>query len=134
MNRFADLVFCRRCADRSRCLPQAKRGQGGKEPVKKQSREEKTQGGKEQEEEGPGRLAIHARTDNWERRFRQEILVAQCARSGVQDSENAVYQILAENAASELCSISRIKAEFLIQVDTPFGFGGMIARWSGRSL
>ena len=41
----------------------------------KQSREEKTQGGKDQEEEErPGRLAIHAR--NWERRFRQEILVA----------------------------------------------------------
>jgi len=57
------------------CSPQAKGGQRGKGPVKKQSREEKTQGGKEQEEEErPGRVAIHAR--NWERRFRQEILVA----------------------------------------------------------
>src|SRR6516225_897255 len=94
MNRFADLVFCRRCADRSRCSPQAKRGQGGKEPVKKQSREEKTQGGKEQEEEGPGRLAIHARTDNWERRFRQEILVAQCARSGVKSPRPRIHRSL----------------------------------------
>jgi hypothetical protein len=33
------------------CSPQAKGGHRGKGPVKKQSREEKTQGGKEQEEE-----------------------------------------------------------------------------------
>ena len=71
--------------------PQAKGGQRGKGPVKKQSREEKTQGGKEQEEERPVRLAIHAR--NWERRFRQEILVAQCARSGVKSPRPRVHRV-----------------------------------------
>jgi hypothetical protein len=33
--------------------PQAKGGQDGKGPIEKQSREEKTKGGKEQEEERP---------------------------------------------------------------------------------
>src|SRR6516162_5350364 len=59
--------------------PQAKGGQGGKGPIKKQSREEKTKGGKEQEEERPDAVGIRARTDDWERRFRQEVLVAQSA-------------------------------------------------------
>src|SRR6516225_12309125 len=83
---------------------QAKRGQGGQEPAKKQSREEKTQGGKEQEE-GPGRLAIHARTDNWERRFRQEILVAQCARSGVKSPRPRVHRSLFARAYA--CSLPK---------------------------
>jgi hypothetical protein len=52
---------------------------GGKGPIEKQSREEKTKGGKEQEEERPGSVGIGARTNDWERRFRQEILVAQSA-------------------------------------------------------
>ena len=59
--------------------PQAKGGQGGKGPIEKQSREEKTKGGKEQEEERPGPVGIRARTNDWERRFRQEVLVAQSA-------------------------------------------------------
>jgi hypothetical protein len=54
--------------------------------------------------------------------------------TNLEESENVEYQILTENAPSEPCSISRIKAEFLIQLDVPFGFGGMTARWSGRSL
>ena len=58
---------------------QAKGGQGGKGPIQKQSREEKTKGGKEQEEERPGPVGIRARTNDWERRFRQEVLVAQSA-------------------------------------------------------
>ena len=57
--------------------PQAKGGQSGKGPIEKQSREEKTKGGKEQEEERPGPVGIRARTNEWERRFRQEVLVAQ---------------------------------------------------------
>jgi hypothetical protein len=62
---------------RTLSVPQAKGGQDGKGPVKKRSGEEKTQSTKEQEEEERrGRLAILARTDNWEGRFRQEILVA----------------------------------------------------------
>ena len=60
-------------------MQQAKGGQGGKGPIEKQSREEKTKGGKEQEEERPGPVGIRARTDDWERRFRQEVLVAQSA-------------------------------------------------------
>ena len=35
---------------------------------------------------------------------------------------------------SRRCSISRIRAEFLIQPDVPFAFGIMTARWSGPSL
>ena len=52
-------------------------GQGGKRPIEKQSREEKTKGGKEQERPGP--VGIRARTNDWERPFRQEVLVAQSA-------------------------------------------------------
>jgi hypothetical protein len=50
-------------------------GQDGKGPVKERSREEKAQGRKEQKEERPDCPDILARTDNWKRRFRQEILV-----------------------------------------------------------
>jgi hypothetical protein len=59
--------------------PQAKGGHGGKGPIEKQSREEKTKGGKEQEEERPDPVGIRARTNDWERRFRQEVLVTQSA-------------------------------------------------------
>ncbi|MGA8650164.1 MAG: hypothetical protein WB677_06010, partial [Xanthobacteraceae bacterium] len=52
----------------------------GKGPIEKQSREEKTKGGKEQEEERPGPVGIRARTDDWERCFRQEILVIRSIR------------------------------------------------------
>ena len=38
--------------------PQAKGGHGGKGPIEKQSREEKTKGGKEQEQERPGPVGI----------------------------------------------------------------------------
>jgi hypothetical protein len=51
-------------------------GQGGKGPIEKQSREEKAKGGKEQEEERPSPVRIRARTNDWERPFRQEVLVA----------------------------------------------------------
>ena len=44
------------------------------------------------------------------------------------------YQVLIENIASRRCSISRIRAAFLIRVDVPFAFGVMTARWSGPSL
>jgi hypothetical protein len=46
-----------------------------KGPVKERSREENAQGRKEQKEELPDRPDILARTDNWERPFRQEKLV-----------------------------------------------------------
>jgi hypothetical protein len=43
------------------------------------NREKKKKGGKEQEEERPGPVGIRARTNDWERRFRQEVLIAQSA-------------------------------------------------------
>ena len=50
-----------------------------KRPIEKQSREEKTKGRKEQEEERPGPVGIRARTHDWERRFRQVVLVTRSA-------------------------------------------------------
>jgi hypothetical protein len=43
--------------------------------VIERSREEKAQGREEQKEQRPDRLDVLARTDDWERRFRREILV-----------------------------------------------------------
>ena len=41
---------------------------------------------------------------------------------------------LADHRVPSVSSISRIKAEFLIQLDVPFGFGGMTARWTPSGL
>ena len=62
------------------------------------------------------------------------IVVSWKRPTNLQESENVEYQILTENAPSEPCSISRIKAELLIQLDVPFGFGGMTARWTPSGL
>ena len=53
------------------------------ECVRRKQREDNVAKGqlRSSREKRPGRVAIHAR--NWERRFGQEVLVAQCARSGV---------------------------------------------------
>jgi hypothetical protein len=74
----AEVELVHRAAARANTVPQAKGGHGGKRSIEKQSREEKTKGGKQQEEERPGPIGL-ARTNDWERRLRQEVLVAQSA-------------------------------------------------------
>jgi hypothetical protein len=48
--------------------------------------------------------------------------------------KDAEYPVLIDKRFERTMLISRIQAEFLIQLDVPFDSGVMIARWSGRSL
>src|SRR5262249_31753327 len=87
-----------------------------------QQRKDEAEAGQEQEERR--RCALQTRPLDHEP-VRQEALAGdRRARqrpswkrpTNVRDSENAEDQILTENAPSKPCSISRIKAEFLIQL------------------
>src|SRR5262249_18064572 len=130
-----------------RITHRASGGHHGEGSDAQQQRKEEAEAGQEQEERRRCALTIRRHAQPGQTRHlvhepvRQEALAGRARQrpswrrpTNVRDPENAEDQILTENAPSKPCSISRIKSGFLIQLDMPFGFGGMIALWSGRSL